>query len=162
MLLLGRGGGAGGCKWGVGCGRCMRSIAEGWGVLCRRRHGQLCRHGHCCMPSLTGIHQRQFLHYHWALTMLCHCAVCSGGDLPPGLMDEVKAAVDTVEKEMGKKFGDKDNTLLFSVRSGAAVSTLLCGCVCVWEWEDGGQGLQPAAWGLPRMCSAVSLRSGVR
>jgi hypothetical protein len=37
-------------------------------------------------------------------------------------MDEVKAAVDIVEKEMGKKFGDKDNTLLFSVRSGAAVS----------------------------------------
>lgn len=37
-------------------------------------------------------------------------------------MDEVKAAVDIVEKEMGKKFGDKDNTLLVSVRSGAAVS----------------------------------------
>lgn len=37
-------------------------------------------------------------------------------------MDEVKAAVATVEKEMGKKFGDKDNTLLFSVRSGAAMS----------------------------------------
>jgi hypothetical protein len=52
-------------------------------------------------------------------------------------MDEVKAAVDTVEKEMGKKFGDKDNTLLFSVRSGAAVSTLLCGCVCVGGWRSG-------------------------
>jgi len=49
----------------------------------------------------------------------------AGGDLPPGLMDEVKQAVATVEKEMGKKFGDKDNTLLFSVRSGAAVSHML-------------------------------------
>jgi len=37
-------------------------------------------------------------------------------------MDEVREAVKKVEKEMGKVFGDKDNTLLFSVRSGAAMS----------------------------------------
>jgi hypothetical protein len=37
-------------------------------------------------------------------------------------MDEVKEALDLVEKEMGKKFADPNNTLLLSVRSGAAVS----------------------------------------
>jgi hypothetical protein len=41
-------------------------------------------------------------------------------------MEEVKAAVGDIEKEMGKRFGDKANTLLFSVRSGAAVSVLVC------------------------------------
>ena len=37
-------------------------------------------------------------------------------------MDEVKAALAQVEADMGKKFADPDNTLLLSVRSGAAVS----------------------------------------
>jgi hypothetical protein len=36
-------------------------------------------------------------------------------------MEEVKAAVETVEKEMGKKFGDKDNTLLFRCACGWSV-----------------------------------------
>jgi pyruvate,orthophosphate dikinase len=37
-------------------------------------------------------------------------------------MDEVRTAVAQVEAAMNKKFGDADNTLLFSVRSGAAMS----------------------------------------
>jgi len=37
-------------------------------------------------------------------------------------MDEVKEALTLVEKEMGKRFADPDNTLLLSVRSGAALS----------------------------------------
>jgi hypothetical protein len=37
-------------------------------------------------------------------------------------MDEVRASLALVEKEMGKKFADPNNTLLLSVRSGAAVS----------------------------------------
>ena len=38
-------------------------------------------------------------------------------------MDDVRSAVAQVEDAMmGKKYGDKHNTLLFSVRSGAAVS----------------------------------------
>jgi pyruvate,orthophosphate dikinase len=37
-------------------------------------------------------------------------------------MDEVRASLKLVEKEMGKKFADPDNTLLLSVRSGAALS----------------------------------------
>src|SRR5690606_31368914 len=41
---------------------------------------------------------------------------------PDGLMDEVKDSIRTLEKELGKKFGDPENPLLVSVRSGAAVS----------------------------------------
>jgi pyruvate, orthophosphate dikinase len=42
--------------------------------------------------------------------------------LPPGLMDEVRENVATLEAETGKKFGDNSNPLLVSVRSGAAMS----------------------------------------
>ncbi|MCH7727717.1 MAG: pyruvate, phosphate dikinase, partial [Planctomycetes bacterium] len=54
-------------------------------------------------------------------------AVCSeyhqkGRQLPSGLLDEVKANVQTLEEELDKKFGDDKNPLLVSVRSGAAVS----------------------------------------
>ena len=44
------------------------------------------------------------------------------GRLPAGLMDEVKKNVVLLEKELGKKFGSATDPLLFSVRSGAAVS----------------------------------------
>jgi pyruvate,orthophosphate dikinase len=44
------------------------------------------------------------------------------GKLPKGLMDEVKAALKTVEKKTGKTFGGSKNPLLVSVRSGAAIS----------------------------------------
>ena len=45
-----------------------------------------------------------------------------GGKLPDGLMQEVHQHIETLEKELGKKFGDDSNPLLVSVRSGAAVS----------------------------------------
>ena len=45
-----------------------------------------------------------------------------GKKMPAGLMDEVRKQVTTLEKELGKKFGDNKNPLLVSVRSGAAVS----------------------------------------
>ncbi len=41
---------------------------------------------------------------------------------PSGLEKEVDKALEKVEKIMGKKFGDADDPLLFSVRSGARVS----------------------------------------
>lgn len=41
---------------------------------------------------------------------------------PEGLEDQVTEAIGKVEKAMGKKFGDSQNPLLFSVRSGARVS----------------------------------------
>ncbi len=42
--------------------------------------------------------------------------------LPDGLMDEVKAQMQALEKDTGKGFGDGDNPLLVSVRSGSAMS----------------------------------------
>ena len=41
---------------------------------------------------------------------------------PKGLDKQVKLAIQQVEKKIGKKFGDKKNPLLVSVRSGARVS----------------------------------------
>jgi pyruvate,orthophosphate dikinase len=47
----------------------------------------------------------------------------SGGQkLPKGLMDEVQDHLRRTEKATGKKFGDPNNPLLLSVRSGAKVS----------------------------------------
>lgn len=45
-----------------------------------------------------------------------------GKKYPDGLWDQAKAALATLEEEMGKKFGDVENPLLVSVRSGARVS----------------------------------------
>jgi len=42
--------------------------------------------------------------------------------LPAGVMDEVRAQMRALEKATGKGFGDPDNPLLVSVRSGAAMS----------------------------------------
>ncbi|MFQ5936332.1 MAG: PEP/pyruvate-binding domain-containing protein, partial [Acidiferrobacterales bacterium] len=42
--------------------------------------------------------------------------------LPAGLMDEVREHMAQLEQVTGKQFGDKDNPLLVSVRSGAAMS----------------------------------------
>jgi pyruvate,orthophosphate dikinase len=45
-----------------------------------------------------------------------------GMELPDGLMDQVRAALATVEEAAGKKFGDATAPLLVSVRSGAKFS----------------------------------------
>ncbi|HEV2971806.1 MAG TPA: pyruvate, phosphate dikinase [Pirellulales bacterium] len=42
--------------------------------------------------------------------------------LAPGLMDDVRRNIAVLEKEIGKKFGDRSDPLLVSVRSGAAAS----------------------------------------
>jgi pyruvate,orthophosphate dikinase len=42
--------------------------------------------------------------------------------MPAGLMDDVRTAMDKIEKETGKGFGDPKNPLLVSVRSGAKMS----------------------------------------
>lgn len=44
------------------------------------------------------------------------------GELPQGLMDEVKEHMQEVEKATGKIFGDSSSPLLVSVRSGSALS----------------------------------------
>jgi pyruvate,orthophosphate dikinase len=46
----------------------------------------------------------------------------NGRELPPGLEDEVKAHLERLEQTTGKRFGDFEDPLLVSVRSGAAVS----------------------------------------
>ncbi len=43
-------------------------------------------------------------------------------ELPEGLMDEVRRYMDWLSREMGRGFGDPENPLLVSVRSGAPVS----------------------------------------
>ena len=44
------------------------------------------------------------------------------GEMPEGLMDEVKENLQRVEQATGRSFGDAENPLLVSVRSGAPVS----------------------------------------
>jgi pyruvate,orthophosphate dikinase len=46
----------------------------------------------------------------------------SEDELQPGLMDEVREQMALLEKATGKRFGDLDNPLLVSVRSGSAMS----------------------------------------
>jgi pyruvate,orthophosphate dikinase len=43
-------------------------------------------------------------------------------ELPPGVMDQVRAQIAALEKATGKIFGGADNPLLVSVRSGSAMS----------------------------------------
>jgi pyruvate,orthophosphate dikinase len=46
----------------------------------------------------------------------------NGNHLPALLEQEYRTALDLVEKKMGARFGDPENPLLFSVRSGAPIS----------------------------------------
>ncbi len=55
-------------------------------------------------------------------TETCMDYINNGNKMPAGLMDEVKAALKDIENQTGKRFGDKENPLLVSVRSGARVS----------------------------------------
>ena len=44
------------------------------------------------------------------------------GDFPPGMWEQTLEALRELEKQTGKRFGDPENPLLVSVRSGARVS----------------------------------------
>jgi pyruvate,orthophosphate dikinase len=55
-------------------------------------------------------------------TEVCTYYYANGRKYPRELKAEVEAALRQVEKQMGKKFGDPQNPLLFSVRSGARSS----------------------------------------
>ncbi|NLV16228.1 MAG: pyruvate, phosphate dikinase [Syntrophomonadaceae bacterium] len=55
-------------------------------------------------------------------TEACNEYYRSGGQLPSGLIEEVFIALKQVEEITAKKYGDMENPLLISVRSGAAVS----------------------------------------
>jgi pyruvate,orthophosphate dikinase len=55
-------------------------------------------------------------------TEVCDLYYKSKKKMPAGLHEEVAKNINTLEKELGKKFGDTKSPLLVSVRSGAAVS----------------------------------------
>ncbi len=55
-------------------------------------------------------------------TEACNAYLEAGEQFPEGLWDQTLEALKTVEKETGKKFGDPENPLLISVRSGAKFS----------------------------------------
>jgi pyruvate,orthophosphate dikinase len=55
-------------------------------------------------------------------TEICEKFYEAGRRLPDGLMDEVRRSIKRLESLTGKKFGDPENPLLVSVRSGAPVS----------------------------------------
>ncbi|MGQ9807628.1 MAG: pyruvate, phosphate dikinase [Armatimonadota bacterium] len=58
----------------------------------------------------------------FTITTECCNYYSKHGKFPDGLMDDVKAALAAVEKDMGKRLGDPENPLLVSVRSGAKFS----------------------------------------
>ncbi len=55
-------------------------------------------------------------------TEACNAYYEAGKELPDGLWDDVVAHMKGLEQETGKGFGDPENPLLVSVRSGAAFS----------------------------------------
>ncbi|HPF43060.1 MAG TPA: pyruvate, phosphate dikinase [Syntrophomonadaceae bacterium] len=55
-------------------------------------------------------------------TEACNQYLDENKEFPAGMWDEVDKALKSLEDMTGKKFGDKDNPLLVSVRSGAPIS----------------------------------------
>jgi len=55
-------------------------------------------------------------------TRVCNHFYAHGGKYPKGLTEGVAKGIARVEKALGRKFGDAQNPLLVSVRSGARVS----------------------------------------
>ena len=55
-------------------------------------------------------------------TEACNAYLAGGEALPPGLSEEVLAAIDRLERSTGKRFGDAANPLLVSCRSGSKFS----------------------------------------
>ena len=55
-------------------------------------------------------------------TEACNAYRAADNNFPAGLEDNIDSAMAQLEKTMGRKFGDNDNPLLVSVRSGARVS----------------------------------------
>ena len=55
-------------------------------------------------------------------TEVCSYFYANGSNYPPDLEAQVNAALDHIARLVGKKFGDRENPLLVSVRSGARAS----------------------------------------
>eukprot|EP00957_Ditylum_brightwellii_P206680 15349471-Ditylum_brightwellii.AAC.1 len=54
-------------------------------------------------------------------TTLCP-VYAAHGEIPSEIWNDVEKCIARIEKDMNKKFGDETHPLLFSVRSGAAIS----------------------------------------
>src|SRR5919109_2633425 len=55
-------------------------------------------------------------------TEACRAYMASGNQLPDGLEEEIEEHLAALEEDTSKRFGDAEDPLLVSVRSGAAVS----------------------------------------
>lgn len=55
-------------------------------------------------------------------TEACNAYLAGNETYPEGMLEQAFAALSGLEEVSGKRFGDKDNPLLVSVRSGAAIS----------------------------------------
>lgn len=55
-------------------------------------------------------------------TAACNYYLASNGEFPEGMLEQAHAALKIIEQKTNKTYGDKDNPLLVSVRSGAAIS----------------------------------------
>ena len=55
-------------------------------------------------------------------TEACNAYIEAGEDFPEGMWDQELAAMEAIEEQTGKKFGDAENPLLVSCRSGAVKS----------------------------------------
>jgi pyruvate,orthophosphate dikinase len=55
-------------------------------------------------------------------TDACRAYLAAGGEVPEGLDSEIEESIAALEERTGKRFGDEQDPLLVSVRSGAAVS----------------------------------------
>jgi pyruvate,orthophosphate dikinase len=55
-------------------------------------------------------------------TQACNAYLAEGGKFPAGMWEQVLEAIQVIEQKTGKKFGDVQNPLLVSVRSGAKFS----------------------------------------
>ena len=55
-------------------------------------------------------------------TDACRGYMAAGGEFPDGLDEEIDGHMRALEEKTGKRFGDSEDPLLVSVRSGAAVS----------------------------------------
>ncbi len=55
-------------------------------------------------------------------TDACRGYTAAGGEFPDGLEEEIDVHMRALEEKTGKRFGDSEDPLLVSVRSGAAVS----------------------------------------
>jgi pyruvate,orthophosphate dikinase len=55
-------------------------------------------------------------------TKACRVSLEQGGELAAGLEAQIQEQLERLERRAGKRFGDPDDPLLLSVRSGAAIS----------------------------------------